>query len=119
MVCGVLWYVIKKKLEDYAEQFYNKQLLFKCYIPSEQHGCAAGGDFHIVASILAGAETPANQLTAPEGLFKDIHFALVDSSHKDEIEKSLTDQYLTEYPEYENIFQVYWVKQNNGARFVQ
>lgn len=60
-----------------------------------------------------------NQLTAPEGLFKDIHFALVDSSHKDEIEKSLTDQYLTEYPEYENIFQVYWVKQNNGARFVQ
>ena len=58
------------KLEDYAEQFFNKQLLFKRYSPSEQHGCATGGSFHVVASILAGAETPANQLTAPEGSFK-------------------------------------------------
>ena len=58
------------KLEDYAEQFFNKQLLFKRYTPSEQHGCATGGSFHVVASILAGAETPTNQLTAPEGSFK-------------------------------------------------
>ena len=58
------------KLDDYAEQFFNKQLLFKRYTPSEQHGCATGGSFHVVASILAGAETPANQLTAPEGSFK-------------------------------------------------
>ena len=58
------------KLEDYAEQFFNKQLLFKRYSPSEQHGCATGGSFHVVASILAGAETPTNQLTAPEGSFK-------------------------------------------------
>lgn len=58
------------KLEDYAEQFFNKQLLFKRYSPIEQHGCATGGSFHVVASILAGAETPANQLTAPEGSFK-------------------------------------------------
>ena len=53
-----------------AEQFFNKQLLFKRYSPSEQHGCATGGSFHVVASILAGAETPTNQLTAPEGSFK-------------------------------------------------
>ena len=58
------------KLEDYAEQFFNKQLFFKRYSPSEQHGCATGGSFHVVASILAGAETPTNQLTAPEGSFK-------------------------------------------------
>ena len=58
------------KLEDYAEYFFNKQLLFKRYSPSEQHGCATGGSFHVVASILAGAETPANQLSAPEGSFK-------------------------------------------------
>ena len=53
-----------------AAQFFNKQLLFKRYSPSEQHGCATGGSFHVVASILAGAETPTNQLTAPEGSFK-------------------------------------------------
>ena len=58
------------KLEDYAEQFFNKRLLFKRYTPSEQHGCATGGSFHVVASILAGAETPTNQLTALEGSFK-------------------------------------------------
>ena len=58
------------KLEEYAEQFFNKQLLFKRYTPSEQHGCATGGSFHVVASLLAGAETPADQLTAPQGSFK-------------------------------------------------
>lgn len=40
------------KLEDYAELFFNKQLLFKRYSPSEKHGCATGGSFHVVASIL-------------------------------------------------------------------
>ena len=58
------------KLDEYAEQFFNKQLLFKRYTPSEQHGCATGGSFHVVASLLAGAETPANQLTASEGSFE-------------------------------------------------
>ena len=53
-----------------AAQFFNKQLLFKRYSPSEQHGCAMGGSLHVVASILSGAETPTNQLTAPEGSFK-------------------------------------------------
>ena len=60
------------KLDEYAEQFFNKQLLFKRYTPSEQHGCATGGSFHVVASLLAGAETPANQLTASEGSFERV-----------------------------------------------
>ncbi len=58
------------KLEDYARQFFNKQLLFKRYTPIEQHGCATGGSFHVIASLLAGAETPTNQVVAPEGTFK-------------------------------------------------
>ena len=51
------------KLEEYAEQFINGQLLFKRYTENEQFGCAVGGSLHVIASILAGAETPANQLT--------------------------------------------------------
>ena len=51
--------------------------------------------------------------------FKGAVIALVDPSHKEEIEKSLTDRYLYEYPEYENTFQVYWVKPDDGARFVK
>ena len=51
--------------------------------------------------------------------FKGAVIALVDPSHKEEIEKSLTDRYLSEYPEYENTFQVYWVKPDDGARFVK
>ena len=58
------------KLEQYAEKFISKRLLFKRYTPFEQHGCAAGGGFHVIASILAGAETPADKLTAPECSFK-------------------------------------------------
>ena len=59
-----------KKLEEYAKQFINGQLLFKRYTEDEQFGCAVGGSLHVIASILAGAETPANQLTAPEHSFK-------------------------------------------------
>lgn len=57
-------------LEQYAIQFINRQLLFKRYTPFEQHGCAAGGGFHVVASILAGAETPADKVVAPTGSFE-------------------------------------------------
>lgn len=57
-------------LEQYAIRFVNKQFLFKRFTPFEQHGCAAGGGFHVVASILAGAETPANKVVAPTGSFE-------------------------------------------------
>ena len=58
------------KLEEYAKRFINGQLLFKRYTEDEQLGCAAGGTLHVIASILAGAETPTGQLTAPEHSFK-------------------------------------------------
>ena len=50
--------------------------------------------------------------------FKGAVIALVDPKHKDEIEAELTKQYLAEYPEYENTFKVFWVKPDDGARFV-
>lgn len=59
-----------KQLEQYAQQFIVGRLLFARYTDNEQFGCAAGGTIHVIASILAGAETPADQLTAPEGSFK-------------------------------------------------
>lgn len=59
-----------KQLEQYAQQFISGRLLFTRYTVDEQLGCAAGGTIHVIASILAGAETPADQLTAPEGSFK-------------------------------------------------
>ncbi len=62
--------------EQYAIQFINRQLLFKRYTPFEQHGCAAGGGFHVVASILAGAETPADKIIAPTDSFK-IHLIYI------------------------------------------
>ena len=58
------------KLEQYAKQFITGQLLYKRYTEDEQFGCAAGGTLHVIASILAGSETPADQLTAPEHSFK-------------------------------------------------
>lgn len=58
------------KLENYAEQFINRQLLFERYTQSEQYGCAEGGRLHVIVTILAGAETPADKLTASRGSFK-------------------------------------------------
>lgn len=51
--------------------------------------------------------------------FKGAVIALVDPAYKEEIEKTLTEQYLKEYPEYTNTFKVYWVQPDDGARFIE
>ena len=50
--------------------------------------------------------------------FKGAVIALVDPKYKEQIEKELTEQYLKEYPEYTDTFKLYWVKPDDGARFV-
>ena len=50
--------------------------------------------------------------------FKGAVIALVDPTYKEEIEKTLTEQYLKEYPEYTDTFKVYWVQPDDGARFI-
>ena len=51
--------------------------------------------------------------------FKGAVIALVNPAYKEEIEKTLTEQYLTEYPEYAKTFKVYWAQPDDGARFVE
>lgn len=50
--------------------------------------------------------------------FKGAVIALVDPAHKADVEGELTKQYLAQFPEYEKSFKVYWVKPDDGARFV-
>ena len=50
--------------------------------------------------------------------FKGACIALVDPVYKEEIQKVLTEKYLEQFPEYEKTFQVFWVKPDDGARFV-
>lgn len=50
--------------------------------------------------------------------FKGAVIALVDPVYKDGIEHKLTEAYLKEYPEYSESFKVFWVKPDDGARFV-
>ena len=50
--------------------------------------------------------------------FKGACIALVDPAHKAEIEKALTERYLAQFPEYEKTFKVFWVRPDDGARFV-
>ena len=54
-------------LDYYAELFINGRLVYQRFSPFEQHGCAAGGATHVVASLLAGAETAADRDAAPNG----------------------------------------------------
>ena len=51
--------------------------------------------------------------------FKGACIALVDPAHKENIEKVLTEKYLEQFPEYEKTFQVFWVRPDDGARFVE
>ncbi len=50
--------------------------------------------------------------------FKGAVIALVDPAEKGNIEQALTRQYLERFPEYEQTFKVFWVKPDDGARFV-
>lgn len=55
-----------QKLDEYAEYFITRRLVYQRFSPAEQHGCAAGGPAHVVASLLAGAETYANRNAAQD-----------------------------------------------------
>lgn len=50
--------------------------------------------------------------------FKGAVISLVDPAYKESIEKALTEGYLKEYPEYSETFNVFWVKPDDGARFI-
>ena len=58
------------KLDEYADKFTCGQLLYQRFSPSEQHGCAAGGHAHVIASLLAGAKTGSDSIVEGENDFK-------------------------------------------------
>lgn len=45
------------ELEYYAELFITRKCVFKRFSSAEQHGCAAGGTTHVVATVLSCAQT--------------------------------------------------------------
>lgn len=47
--------------------------------------------------------------------FKGAVIALVDPAEKENIERSLTEQYLARFPEYESTFRIFWVRPADGA----
>ena len=51
--------------------------------------------------------------------FKGACIALVNPSNKEAIEKKLTEEYLSHFPEYEKTFKIFWVKPDDGARFIE
>lgn len=51
--------------------------------------------------------------------FKGAVIALIDPAYKADIEKELTKQYLAQYPEYEGTFECFFVKPDDGARFIR
>ena len=50
--------------------------------------------------------------------FKGAVIAMIDPAKKAEIEKSVTEQYLAQFPQYKNSFKVYFCKSDDGARFI-
>ena len=53
-----------KILDHYAELFINGKLVYQRFSPFEQHGCSTGGATHVVASLLAGAESQSDRKAA-------------------------------------------------------
>ena len=51
--------------------------------------------------------------------FKGACIALVDPEKKESIERALTERYLAEFPQYKDTFQVFFVRSDEGARFIE
>ena len=51
--------------------------------------------------------------------FKGACIAIIDPAYKTEIERSLTQRYLEQFPEYEKTFMCYFVQPDDGARFIE
>ena len=49
-------------LDYYAELFISGRIVYQRFSPLEQRGCAAGGETHVIASLLAGAEDSADSV---------------------------------------------------------
>ena len=60
-----------QKLDYYAELFINGRLVYKRFSSAEQYGCSKGGVTHVIASLLAGAETTADRGVSQELTFKE------------------------------------------------
>lgn len=58
------------ELDEYADKFICGQLLYQRFSPAEQHGCAAGGHVHVIASLLAGAKIGTDTGAEEEDDFK-------------------------------------------------
>ena len=56
-----------QKLDYYAELFENGRLVYQRFSPFEQHGCAAGGATHVVATLIAAAKNATDKGIAPYG----------------------------------------------------
>jgi len=50
--------------------------------------------------------------------FKGACIALIDPAYRDEIKRQMTERYLAQFPEYERTFECFFVKPDDGARFV-
>lgn len=59
------------KLESYAEQFISKRLIYQRFSPQEQYGCSTGGNTHVIATLLAGADAAANRRFQESLSFKE------------------------------------------------
>ena len=59
------------KLESYAEQFISKRLIYQRFSLQEQYGCATGGNTHVIATLLAGADAAANRRFQESLSFKE------------------------------------------------
>lgn len=71
-----------QKLEHYAEQFVSGKLVYKRFSPQEQHGCSIGGNAHVIASLLAGAEVATS---------KDVEGSVSDFKRECELAEKQTE----------------------------
>ena len=79
----------------------------------------------IMKSLISSVPYNVHKEKIDEGYFHTIFHVICSTlgfiivSEKENVERELTRRYLEKFPEYEKTFKVYWVKPDDGARFVE
>lgn len=89
-----------------------------------QHGLVTGFAINSITLkpfevVLIASEAEREYIGLNNGLLDQACIALVDPAYKENIEKELHQQYLAQFPEYEQTFDIFWVRPDDGAKFVE
>lgn len=94
---------------------FGQQIFESCESSMNNYEC---GSPELISLYKIMRRTPASTADASQGGFKGACIALVDPAKEDEIRSFVTEEYLKEYPQYKDTFEIFFQNPADGVDFL-